>query len=183
MKQLLPVPVRALIESAVQEAGVRLFDVEFNGRTLQVFIETDSGVTIGECARVSELVAQRLDQADVMVGRYYLEVSSPGLERNLRGIEDFRRQQGKYVRVVTSHGAIDGTIVSATEAAVELRTIGRNGDSETATVPFADIRRANLKVLDHELFVRPRQDSPKNRPADQTRKRLQKSTERSEERR
>ena len=154
MKLNLPDALRALIDDAVKAAGAQLYDVEFNGPTLQVFIESESGVTVGLCRSVSEFASARLDQADLIPGRYYLEVSSPGLERRLRGVADFERVQGKYVHVVSSRGAWDGVIKSATADTVTLLAATPDGAEQEILIPLHEIKRANLKVRDEELFAR-----------------------------
>jgi ribosome maturation factor RimP len=138
----------------VQEARVKLFDVELSGRILQVYVQSDEGVTIATCARVSQMLSDRLDQTDPIPGRYFLEVSSPGLERRLRGIDDFEHEIGKFAHVVTSQGGFDGTIRRVEGTTISL-AVARNDGAETEIVfPMTDVKRANLKVTDGELFAR-----------------------------
>lgn len=148
----MPESLRALILSTAQAAGVQVYDIEYNGRALRVFIESDQGVTIDVCQQVSELLSARLDQSDLILGRYFLEVSSPGLERKLRGVEDFQRHEGKLARVVTHEGAFDGIIRVVTADRITLATPGPNGTEPEVVLAVTDIKRANLKIRDEELF-------------------------------
>jgi len=146
--------LRALIDDAVSEAGAQVYDIEFNGTTLQVFVDCKEGVTVDVCRRVSEQVSVRLDQADLIQGRYYLEVSSPGLERKLRGIDDFRCEYGKYAHVVANRGAWDGVIESVSDDSLTLVVTGAAGVESDIVLPVNEIIRANLKVRDEEIFAR-----------------------------
>jgi ribosome maturation factor RimP len=152
--------VRALAAEVAVETGVELFDVEFNGSQLRVFVEGPGGTTVTLCARFSELLARKLDESNVILDRYFLEVSSPGLERKLRGIGDFQRFVGRLARVVTPDGVLEGVILRTDPERVVLETPGPEGTRREHVVALADIRRANLKLNDKELFARPRAGAP-----------------------
>ena len=152
--------VRALAAEVAAETQVELYDVEFNGNRLRVFIETPAGVTIALCARFSELLARKLDTSNVILERYYLEVSSPGLERKLRGIEDFERNQGRMARVVIPSGVVEGRILRVESGQAVIETQGPDGVKQEQTVAWADVRRANLKLNEKELFAKPRVAEP-----------------------
>lgn len=83
--------------------GLDVVDVEVLGvgpRTVvRVLAEGAEGVTVGELARVSEALSGRLDAQDLIPHTYTLEVSSPGLDRPLRGEADFTRFAGRTVEV------------------------------------------------------------------------------------
>jgi len=157
MNRILPEPLRELIQSVALEAGVQVFDIEYGPHTLQVFIDCETGVTVDVCSRVSELLSRRLDESDLIMGSYRLEVSSPGLERRLRGIEDFRRVQGRLVHVVTERGGLDGIVQEVADDALTLSLTDAEGEpmpDATSRVEFQEIRRARLKVREKELFAR-----------------------------
>jgi ribosome maturation factor RimP len=83
--------------------GLKLFDLQFrregHGWVLRVFIDSDDGVSLDNCSAVSRELGQYLDVEDLIDHAYHLEVSSPGLERPLRNLEDFRRFTGRKARV------------------------------------------------------------------------------------
>jgi ribosome maturation factor RimP len=66
------------------------------------------GVTLEDCANVSRDISTVLDEVDVVVHAYSLEVSSPGLDRKLHSLADFRRFRGKSARVKLARPAPDG---------------------------------------------------------------------------
>ena len=95
--------VRALIEDTVSSQGVNLWDVRFikEGASwyLRVFIDSENGINIDDCANVSHAIDPVLDEADPIDKSYYLEVCSPGLNRELSREEHFSVMQGKDVKV------------------------------------------------------------------------------------
>jgi ribosome maturation factor RimP len=62
---------------------------------LQIFVDSNHGVTLDDCASLSQLIGAALDIGDVMDARYILEISSPGLDRLLHSGRDFQRKIGK----------------------------------------------------------------------------------------
>ncbi|RJQ13320.1 MAG: ribosome maturation factor RimP [Nitrospiraceae bacterium] len=98
--------ITGLIEPVISTLGADLEDVEFNkmgGKgLLRVFVDKPEGVTIDDCERVSREIETALDVEDLIPFPYVLEVSSPGLDRPLKGPKDFKRFTGKTIRVTTS---------------------------------------------------------------------------------
>lgn len=88
-KELGGVPGRVydLLLPVVKEAGCDIWDIEFvkegTRRILRITIDSEDGVNIDDCERVHRAVDPVLDEADPIDESYYLEVSSPGIEREL----------------------------------------------------------------------------------------------------
>lgn len=80
--------VRRLAEPVAEELGVWIWDVEFvkegARRVLRITIDSEEGVNIDDCERMHRAIDPILDEADPIEEQYYLEVSSPGLERELK---------------------------------------------------------------------------------------------------
>ena len=89
----------AEIAAVAEEAGCELLHAEFRSGTLRIFLDRPEGVTLDHCQNVSKQVSTLLDVADFGRGRYTLEVSSPGLDRQLYGPRDYERFRGHLVRV------------------------------------------------------------------------------------
>lgn len=104
--------VFSLIENTVKEQGVELWDIRFvkEGASwyLRVFIDKPEGVTIDDCSNVSRAIDPVIDEADPIDVSYYLEVCSPGLERELTRPEHFEKMIGEKVRIKL-YKAADGT--------------------------------------------------------------------------
>lgn len=111
MSELVIEKVVGFLEIILPAEGLELFDVQFrregHGWVLRVFIDSETGVTLDHCSTISRELGQYLDVEDIIDHAYNLEVSSPGLERPLRGLEDFRRFIGKKARV-KFHEPLDG---------------------------------------------------------------------------
>ncbi len=116
------------------------------GMTLRVTIDKEGGVTIGDCAAFSHQLDPRLDVEDCFPGQSYtLEVSSPGLERPLKKIEDFRRFKGRKVKIKTlrdigGQRVFRGILKGEHEGIVRIWSGGRDVE-----VPFEEIKKANLE--------------------------------------
>lgn len=141
--------LRALIEPALTRAGFDLVAIEWissrSGPTLRLSIDKPGGVTIDDCGLASERVSPLLDEADPIVGRYLLEVSSPGIERPVQRLEDFLRFAGYRVKVKLVEGPprrrYTGTI-----ARVEDRDVVLEVDGAEHRIAFDTIERANLDL-------------------------------------
>ena len=91
--------VSEMVQPILDNLQLELVDIEFvkEGQSwfLRVFIDSDDGVDIEECAKVSEALSEKLDEADPIKQNYFLEVSSPGAERPLKKEADFMKALGK----------------------------------------------------------------------------------------
>ena len=105
----IPERLTQLIEPVVVGLGYELVGVEFdsNQRILRVYIDSEQGIIIDDCSRVSHQLSGVLDVEDPIPGNYQLEISSPGMDRPLFTPAHFDRFQGSLVRVHL-HRVIDG---------------------------------------------------------------------------
>jgi ribosome maturation factor RimP len=99
-----PLQICALLEPAVEALGYQLAGVEYRsggsgGALLRVYIDSERGITVDDCERVSYQVSGLLDVNDPIAGHYTLEVSSPGLDRLLFRRADYERYVGSLVKV------------------------------------------------------------------------------------
>lgn len=80
--------ITLLIEPSIANLGYELYDVEYNKRGkdnyLSIFIDSVNGIGLEDCEKVTNEINEMLDEADYIKDQYFLEVSSPGLERILR---------------------------------------------------------------------------------------------------
>ena len=93
-----------LIEPAVQALGCELWGIEdgvhSKSARLRIYIDRQpGGVTIEDCERVSRQVGALLDVSEMIDGQYHLEISSPGLDRPLYTLEQYRRFIGSRVKI------------------------------------------------------------------------------------
>lgn len=94
-----------LVSPILAEMNLELVDIEFvkEGKNwyLRVFIDSEKGIDIEDCGKVSEKLSEKLDEVDPITYPYFLEVSSPGAERPLKKAEDVKKAVGKQVYIKT----------------------------------------------------------------------------------
>jgi ribosome maturation factor RimP len=92
--------VAKLVEPVLEGMGFRLVRVRVSGQTLQIMAERpDGSFTIDDCEQASRAISPVLDVEDVLQGRYFLEMSSPGIDRPLMRPEDFERAAGHEAKI------------------------------------------------------------------------------------
>ena len=101
-----------LAEPIAEDAGVRIYDVEYvkegSDYYLRAYIDKDGGVDINDCENVSRALSAKLDENDFIEDAYILEVSSPGLGRTLKKERHFLNSIGQEVEIKT-YKPINGT--------------------------------------------------------------------------
>jgi len=95
--------VYQLAEPIANKNGCEVVDVEFvkegSDWFLRVYIDKDGGVSLDDCEAVSRELSDKLDEVDPIEQSYYLEVSSPGLERPLKKERDFEKYKGHTIEI------------------------------------------------------------------------------------
>ena len=107
-----PLHIGEMLEPAVRSLGYELVGVEYRGGgkgggLLRVYIDSEQGITVDDCQKVSYQVSGVLDVNDPIPGHYTLEVSSPGMDRPLFRPEDYRRFAGSLVKLRLAY-PVDG---------------------------------------------------------------------------
>lgn len=134
--------------------GLELADVICVGQgprsVIRVFIDKPEGVTLDDCERAHKALGPALDVADPFPHAYTLEVSSPGLDRPFKRIQDYRRAVGRRVTLKLREPLADqwrlvGTLADVTEDAVTLE-VNEPPPSRTVTVEHKDIAEAKRVV-------------------------------------
>lgn len=95
--------VEALLQSRINQLGYELYDVEYakEGKNyfLRIFIDKEDGIDLNDCEKVNDGIMELLDEADYIKDQYFLEVSSPGIERVLRKEKHFDSAMGEAIEV------------------------------------------------------------------------------------
>ncbi len=99
--------ITEFVEGFLPSMDLELVEIQYrqegHGWVLRLFIDGPNGVGIDECAKVSREMNVFLDVEDLIPNAFHLEVSSPGLERQLRNVADYKRFVGKKARVKVRH--------------------------------------------------------------------------------
>ena len=140
MKKSVKDTVREAILPTVTELGYSIWDVTYTkigaDYHLEITIDNEEGINIEDCERVHRAIDPILDECDPIEGFYYLEVSSPGVERELRTEEHIRRCVGERVeaKLFTQKDgkkSIVGTLLEPTDGKISIST----PDGEVALLP------------------------------------------------
>jgi ribosome maturation factor RimP len=95
--------LQAMIAPAVTALGYELWGIEFHSHShtpvLRVFIDSENGINVDDCAAASRQISGVLDVEDPISSEYTLEVSSPGMDRPLFTLDQFQRYQGEAIKV------------------------------------------------------------------------------------
>lgn len=99
--------VEELVSPFLDEKKLELVEVEFvkegQHRYLRVYLDKEDGLSLDDCQEVSEYLSAKLDELDPIKENYFLEVSSPGVERVLKKDKDFEKYKGRLVEVRLYH--------------------------------------------------------------------------------
>jgi len=136
--------VEGLVEQVVSGLGFELVDFETSpkGRLMRVFIDIERGITVDDCATVSNQLTRVFEVENVDYDR--LEVSSPGLDRPLKKPADFERFTGSDVQVrlhmpIGNQRNFSGVLEGLVDGEVRLRT-----EKGGIAFPFDEVEKARL---------------------------------------
>jgi ribosome maturation factor RimP len=153
--------IASIVEPVINGAGYVLCRVRLsglNGLTLQIMVERPDGtMTVSDCEEVSRMLSPLLDVEDPVERQYYLEVSTPGIDRPLVRKSDFKKWSGHIVKLETSRMVENrkrfrGNITEVTDTAFTLvPDKATYGENSAVVIPFDAISDARL-ILTDELI-------------------------------
>lgn len=142
--------LEAELQALAAQLGCEVAHLEFRGGVLQVVLDREPGaISLQDCEAFSKMASGALDLEDFGQARYVLEVSSPGLDRQLHRARDYHRFRGRQVRVTFFEGAerkkrtIVGSLAAFEDAGGGVATVVEAGGAEHR-IPLADIKMARL---------------------------------------
>jgi ribosome maturation factor RimP len=138
--------IEEAIAPVVADHGLQLVDVEWRELRprglLRLYVDKPGGVGIADCERLSREIGDVLDAAALIAGGYDLEVSSPGLDRQLRKEREYRWAIGRHVRCWLAGGVeVRGRLTAVT---VDRLVLDRGG--EQVELGRADVTKARLEA-------------------------------------
>lgn len=144
------------IAAALDTAGFELVDIKLashNGKPLiQVFVDREKGgVNLDDCEHLSEKVGACLDMNNFYANGYFLEVSSPGVDRVLKKEKDFKRFAGQQVKVRLKRPVNNARVYYGAIAGFENGQLLLTGDLKFS---LEDIDEARLHPTDDEILKR-----------------------------
>lgn len=132
----------------VNAEGYEIYDVEYVKEGphwfLRLFIDRSEGVNIDDCETISRALSSIMDEKDYVQTNYFLEVSSPGIERNLRQEEHFEEAIGEKVRIklykdIDGAKEIEGELLSTDSIGITVRTSNAQVEIDKKNIAKANI--------------------------------------------
>ena len=137
--------VEKIVEELLDNTALELVAVDYVKERdwyLRVFIDKEGGVDLDDCQDLSRKLEEILDAQDLIKTSYILEVSSPGLDRELKKPRDFQREMGKEIDV-SLFAPIDGKkVVTGTLSAYDGETINVG----EMAIPMDKVAKVNLHI-------------------------------------
>lgn len=143
--------ISAIADGVARDRKVELVHVEILGSkrdsVVRIFIDKPDGVTLDDCTNFSHAIEAVLDARDIVPGTYTLEISSPGIERQLYSVADFDRFRGELAKLALKAEldgqknfvgyirGVEGTVIEFEDKAKGL-----------VKIDHSEIKKANLKI-------------------------------------
>lgn len=139
--------IEKIVLPVLKDLGLELVDVEYLQEGgyfyVRVYIEfLDKEVSLDDCAKVSTLVEDDIDK--IIDEKFFLEISSPGVERPLKKEKDYIRFTGNKIKVSLKHKLNDNKNFEGILEKFENETVALDTGKEKLEIPFKEIRKANL---------------------------------------
>ncbi len=153
VKEHLEENVHKIVDSLGYEFVGLEFDQESARSVLRVYIDSLGGIIVRDCESVSKKISRFIDEDEMVPDeRFFLEVSSPGLNRPLFQLLDYEKYQGKLVKIwlksyVNGQRKFKGTLSGISEDIIHLE----DESGEIHNISFGDILKGNI-VFQGDLF-------------------------------
>jgi ribosome maturation factor RimP len=135
--------IEGLAAPAIERRGAYSVDIQLRRergeQVVQLFVDTDRGITIDECAEISRELVREFELARVFEVPYRLEVSSPGLEKPLRYLRQYPKNVGRRFRVNIASEQGPRTLLATLVSVEGDRLTFQPDDGEPVTLPFDTI--------------------------------------------
>ncbi|NKB87930.1 MAG: ribosome maturation factor [Acidobacteria bacterium] len=143
--------VRPIAERVAARIGCEVVSVRYlsdgGSWVLRIVIDTDGGVNVDQCAKLSRQLSAILDVEDFIEAAYNLEVSSPGLDRELLVAVDFERYSGQRIRIQTVPGPEGSTVLRGKLRGIEAGNVLLDlEDGERIELPRSSVSEARLEI-------------------------------------
>ena len=113
------------LQPILNEKNLFLVDIKFPmGRQIEVYVDSDKGIHISECADISRFLEKNLDGSGLVPENYILEVSSPGMDNPLRVPRQYKRRIGRVLEITKTNGVqVVGELLEVNDTNIKLRDV------------------------------------------------------------
>ena len=147
------------LQPLLAEKNLFLVDVRISmGRKIEVFADSDTGITIEECALVSRLVESHLDGSGLVPDNYILEASSPGMSNALKVPRQYKKRIGRIFEIDKTDGShLEAELIAADDEQIKLRDLKvelkkkdikkgvKEEEQKEHVIKYSDIKKAVLQ--------------------------------------
>jgi ribosome maturation factor RimP len=141
--------LNALVREILERENVLLIKLVIKNALknplIQVYADTVAGITSDELAALNRKISKALDESGLVQGSYRLDVSSPGIERPLEHLWQYRRNIGRDLEVTVEEEG-ESRIVHGTLREADAERIVLEGKKEERTLPMASVRKAVVRL-------------------------------------
>lgn len=139
----LPDETHFVVEVAISEKGGK--------KLLSILVDSDSGVTIRVCSKISRAVSEEIEAKELMPDAYILEVSSPGVDYPLSSKRQFQKNIGRSLKITLNEGAeVLGKLIEVNETGLKLEVAkkekGKKATEEEVQVSFENMKKSIVQV-------------------------------------
>lgn len=143
--------IEKIAEPVVASQGMELVDVEFirepTGWVLRLFVDKEGGVNLDDCSLVSRELGTIIEVEDLIEQHYSLEVSSPGLTRRIKKLNDFDRFKGRHIKI-KCYEAVDGSKKMVGKLlGIDGDNVILEKDAKELNISYKNIAKANLEFV------------------------------------
>ncbi len=151
--------IEQLLLEKFQDVGFQdlyIVEIAFNptNKKLEVFLDSDSVLTIGQCARLNRYLQNHIDENNWLGEKYVLDVSSPGITKPLKMVRQYYKNIGRGVTVTLNDDSKEkGNLIAVTEDEITLKQVitikqGKKKRKETIekTIVFNDIKKTLVDI-------------------------------------
>ena len=143
--------ISEIVRPVVDSFGLVLDGIEYipHGKrwVLRIYIDKEGGATLDDCQKVSVQVGNLLDAENIIPHAYLLEVSSPGLDRPLKRLDDYIKYTGRVIRLNTARPYNNKTTFTGRILSVDVELIRiETRKNEVVDILFSDITKARLEI-------------------------------------
>ena len=142
--------VRQLADPILIAEGLELVEIEFRrearGWVLRLYVDKEGGITVDDCAWVSQEIGRSLDVEEIISTPYTLEVSSPGLTRFLKQEKDFVKYRDRWVKLTTNEPIGNQRQFRGRLRGLEGNEIRIEVNGEILRIPLATLLKARLEM-------------------------------------
>lgn len=151
----LKIAIERILEEVLPEGFLVELKINRSARkSLQVFIDTDAGVTIEQCSIVSRHISKFLETVELFESAYELEVSSPGLDRPLILPRQYHKNVGRVLQILKTSGEqFTGELIAVLQDHIQLLYLPPSDkptkkiETQLINIPFSDIQKAMVLVV------------------------------------